>query len=956
MGTLGCPLCCQQNYKTVGTLRDHLIFCIYRPLQCGVCCLHLAGIQEFTHHLMCHMGDELPAGAKLSCSKPTGGESGCQDSPLPLASVAQDGAGADSDAGLGTAHLSDDYSSYMTGSDAANQLLKLREWRLEKLGKNFSRHRASFGKSPGILELSPASGRLHRSSPPIIMRDSVCDRRPSSQNSSYVARSDVLSLNKDINSVEGCDSSATPLSFYGNVGSIEVSDHSVCPQSVEKEVTEQLGFHSPAQPIIDSPGVHSHLPENTTSCTIKEMGLVSPLVEGVPSPSMISGNEVLPKNMNFQDYVLPESNVYCDVDVSHQAKSAVSPSLYVSTTQQVASSTIQSSQNKLETVQDYDICGTNFAEPLSKTQVTDNSVTNTEHNEGNRLPLLEAVNSPELSGDACPQYHELQSVSFNKDQGFFENVSRPLDVLPSCPKNRSSAIYNPLEVPKKSTKGSYTFIDSHFGGMQDNFSNKTNTYNYLSSNNDGPRFQPEIIDTGEKVMKNVNLDNTNLHQDDPLKVIRNDSHFSNAENSSGFHCSAYEDQAGLEGRSEESYSSLVDTKPYLHKKFHHDQERKVLSSTGVDQVTDVSQYINSFQSVLVRKLNGTLSNNIPMSSNICSNICSASMTKPEKDPNQVGLEESQPQVKEHICEVCHKMFKNLSTFQVHCKEHEKGEDLGSKDLYRKCPKDPCERKNRKKDKFQCDQCSKVLSRSFNISRHMREVHAVKKSFTCVQCNKSFSSKRHLQEHSGIHKGEKIYKCRECNHLCYTASGLRTHKQEIHLLSSEQRVHCCEICGEKFAKIYGLKRHTQRKHIGQQLACNICLKNFTCKEDFNKHNKSHLGAGTMKCDSCDKTFTTSWALQRHSKVHQVSPQHFKCDICNLSFTRKDSLVSHLHTHSQKKPFVCHCGKRFVKKSQLKEHQDKHSSIPKYTCSVCKRSFKFKVSLKNHSCKKKIVQTK
>ncbi|KAK8398832.1 hypothetical protein O3P69_004136 [Scylla paramamosain] len=425
MGTLGCPLCCRQHFESVGTLRDHLIYYIYRPLQCGVCCLHLAGVQEFTHHLTCHMGDELPAAAKLSCSKPSlpVGESDCQDSPLPAATGGQDGAGTDSDAGIGTTHLSDDYS-YMKGSDAANQLLKLREWRLEKLGKTFSRHRASFGKSPGLLELSPSSGRLHRSSPPASVRDSTHDRGPSSQNSSYVAQSDVLLLNKDIDSVERCDSSATPLSVYGNVGSVELSDHSVCPQSVGKEMTEEAGFCSPAQPVSASHEVHSHPLENTTSSTVKQMDLAASLVEEMPNPSIISGGENLPSNKNVQGYGLPESSMSCDVD--------------------------------------------------------------------------------------------------------------------------------------------YT---------------------------------------------------------------------------SALHSSAYEAQGILESECEEPYSSLVDTKPYLHKKFHHDQERKVLPSTGVDPVADVSQYINSFQSVL----------------------------------------------------------------------------------------------------------------AFNISRHMKEVHAVKKSFSCIQCSKAFSSKRHLEEHSGIHK-------------------------------------------------------------------------------------------------------------------------------------------------------------------------------------------------------------
>lgn len=926
MGSLGCPLCCQQDFESVGTLREHLIYYIYRPLQCGVCCQHLAGIQEFIHHLRCHMGEELSTAPKLPCSKPSlppGGEFDSHNSPLPLATAVQDGGGTDSDAGIGTAHVSDDFSRCMKGSDTANQMLKLREWRLEKLGKNFSRHRASFGKSPGLLELSPASGRLHRSSPPASVRDSIRDRRPSSQNSFYTARSDVLSFGKDIDSVERCDSSATPLSVYGNVGSVELSDHSVCPQSVGKEVTEELGFHSPAPQISTSHGPHSHLSEQTTSCTTKQVNLVVPHVEGAQSPSIISGGEVMPKNMNFQDCIPPESNVSCGVDMSHQPRSAVSPLLYVPVTQEAASCNLQSLRNKIETSQGYNMCETNFSEPLNKSLVTDNSIVNSEQYESNnRLPLLETVNSSELSADACPQYHELQPVHLSREPRSCETASRLSDLWASCPSNGSSAVHMHVETSNKPqskmSKDSYTLTDSHFSSIQDNISEKTNAFSYWLSNSGEGSCQPEVINTGEKMMRNVNSDDTNVHEDDTQRGVRNSSIFPDVENSSALQGSVYEDQAATEVGCEEPYHSLADTKPYLHKKFHHDQERKVLQSTGVDQVADVSQYINSFQSVLVRKLNGMLSSSIPMSSS----ICTTSMTKPDKDISQVGLEEPhQPQAKEqHTCEACHKTFKSLSTFQLHRKEHEKGENLCDKvDLYRKCPKDPCKRKRRRKEKFQCDQCSKVFPKAFNIDRHMREVHAVKKAFTCVQCNKAFSSKRHLQEHSGIHRGEKKHKCPKCSHQCYTASGLRTHIQEIHS-SSEQRVHSCEECGEKFAKIYGLKRHIKRKHpkdTEQQLVCNICSKNFACQEDLNKHSKSHLDSGILKCDICNETFSTSWALQRHSKVHQHS-QLFKCDICNYKFTRKDSLVSHSYIHSQKKLFSCHCGKRFVKKSQLKEH--------------------------------------
>ncbi|XP_050718438.1 zinc finger protein 699-like [Eriocheir sinensis] len=1018
MGSLGCPLCCQQDFGSVGALRDHLIYYIYRPLQCGVCCQHLNGIQELTTHFKCHMSDGLPATAKLACPKPppsTGGESNVPSTPPPTDTTAQESAAADPDAGIGSSQLSDGFSNYMKGNDAANQLLKLREWQLEKWGKNFSRQRASFGKSPGMLELSPASGRMHRGSPPVGARD----RRPSSQNSCCTPRSDVHSLGRSIDSVERFDSSATPLSVYGNTGSMDVSDHSICPQSAGKDVSEDLGLHSPAQAISASYGPPSLPPEQTAPSPLKAVA-ASPN-PGMPSSPVIMGAAILPKNVNYLGCVPPESSASCDVDVNQQPGSVASPSLYVLSAQEVASCSLPPSRNEFQDLQEYSVCGTEFAKHSSKSPEAPNSAINVDSYENsNNLPLLGTVDSDEFSADVCSpskQHQELQPVTANRElpqsitptelQSVTVNEEQPQpltvdteqlhsvtadeaqpqpdtvnrDLLQSltlskeqqqpvtfdmeeksgvasgmpelwatCPSNQSPAVDKHSEISSKPQQQSGTdgdlLIDSQLSDIEDSFSNRNAAYSYWSSNYDEGNFHTDIINSISR----------NVSSDDALKM-RSNTHFQDGKNTStsAFQCSGNEGQAVQEGRCEGLCFPSTDTMPYLHKKFHHDQERKVLPNTGVDQVADVSQYINSFQSVLVRKLNGTLGAGIPM----ISNICSTSSKKPEKEMSQEGLEQPhqthQPQTKEHTCEVCHQKYKNLSAFKLHCKEHKKDDkDSSTGNLYKECPKEPPKEKRRKNESYQCDQCSKPFLKAFNFARHMREVHAIKKSFTCLQCNKAFSSKRHLQEHSEIHKDKKAHECPQCHHLCYTASGLRTHIQEIHS-NLEQHAYYCDVCGDKFAKVYGLKRHKERKHTKNQLTCHICSKSFFCKEDMNKHSRTHVGVATLKCDSCDKTFSTSWVLQRHSKIHQSTPKTFTCNICNLSFTRRDSLASHCNAHAQKRPFVCHCGKRFVRKSQLKEHQDKHSTIPKYSCSVCKHSFKFRVSLKNHSCKKKENET-
>lgn len=59
MGWLGCPLCCRQDFPSVEGLHDHLLYYTYRPLQCAVCNVRLAGIQQFTRHLQEHISDGI---------------------------------------------------------------------------------------------------------------------------------------------------------------------------------------------------------------------------------------------------------------------------------------------------------------------------------------------------------------------------------------------------------------------------------------------------------------------------------------------------------------------------------------------------------------------------------------------------------------------------------------------------------------------------------------------------------------------------------------------------------------------------------------------------------------------------------------------------------------------------------------------------------------------------------
>ncbi|XP_042873850.1 uncharacterized protein LOC122254291 [Penaeus japonicus] len=96
MGSIGCPLCCRQDFMSVVALHDHLLYYTYRPLRCAVCGSDAGGIQGLIHHLAQHLGDNLTGGVAKAGAPPeierdrrVGTHAG-SDSAVPLENAAVD--------------------------------------------------------------------------------------------------------------------------------------------------------------------------------------------------------------------------------------------------------------------------------------------------------------------------------------------------------------------------------------------------------------------------------------------------------------------------------------------------------------------------------------------------------------------------------------------------------------------------------------------------------------------------------------------------------------------------------------------------------------------------------------------------------------------------------------------------------------------------------------------------
>ena len=182
----------------------------------------------------------------------------------------------------------------------------------------------------------------------------------------------------------------------------------------------------------------------------------------------------------------------------------------------------------------------------------------------------------------------------------------------------------------------------------------------------------------------------------------------------------------------------------------------------------------------------------------------------------------------HKCEDCGRIFVSLENKEIHCVDRVVSP-------CQMCDKTFCNSRSLARHRIsvhECTDCELCGAKGiflYNLKAHRKDVHQIEETFTCHECDSTFSSKSNLLKHIGsVHSTVEI-KCGTCDKVFSRSDMLKRHEKQFH--SETIPIFSCDHCSYQSPKMSNLDRHSKGR---VKNFCDVCKEYFCKKGDLVLH--------------------------------------------------------------------------------------------------------------------------
>ncbi|XP_028325942.1 uncharacterized protein LOC114477670 [Gouania willdenowi] len=286
--------------------------------------------------------------------------------------------------------------------------------------------------------------------------------------------------------------------------------------------------------------------------------------------------------------------------------------------------------------------------------------------------------------------------------------------------------------------------------------------------------------------------------------------------------------------------------------------------------------------------------------------------------------------------------------------------------------------------YKCDVCGKAFGQAYFLRVHELTHWSVKR-YNCIHCEKSFthysnaknhtcnpvgsneyllSNKRvrpsltytchicknvfdHLQKfnfHMRNHKGEKLYRCLQCDKLFGVLSEFNAHKTLCNTVSPSSNA----IKEEETLSFiqYSVPSIKDTSEYGSVPLSGANLETYKTSHTDHTHFSFDVNKSFQ---SNVESHPFSYIVNKLNKIDDRSdPRKYLCPSCGRMFRHMGRLRAHMLTHASAQHYTCStCGKTLANWKQLWRHQRVHRQRRgRFTCPECDKRFRFVEPYKKH----------